>query len=94
MIYKLFNLIQNRKIEMPDDSYTAFLFSNGEDSILKKIGEEAMEVILAAKAQGNQRLVEEVADLFYHTFVLLVEKGIPLDAVEMELTKRHQAKSG
>jgi phosphoribosyl-ATP pyrophosphohydrolase len=66
---------------------------SGEDEILKKIGEEAVEVVLAGKGQGNQRLVEEVADLAYHTLVLLAYKGLSLEAIEEELEKRHRKKS-
>ena len=62
----------------------------GEDEILKKVGEETMEVILAAKGQGDQRLIEEVADLFYHTLVLLVARDMSLADVESELARRHK----
>ena len=75
---------------MPEGSYTATLFSKGEDEILKKVGEETMEVILAAKGQGDQRLVEEVADLFYHTLVLLAARNLTLRDVEGELEQRHR----
>jgi phosphoribosyl-ATP pyrophosphohydrolase len=68
--------------------------AEGEDAILKKVGEEAMEVILAAKGQGNQRVIEEVADLFYHTLVLLAYSGLSLDDVETELRGRHMRKQG
>ena len=86
----LFNIIETRKSEMPEDSYTAKLLQAGEDEILKKVGEETMEVILAAKGQGDQRVVEEVADLFYHTLVLLTARGLGLEKVELELEKRHR----
>ncbi len=89
MLHELFSIIQNRRSHPGEGSYTAHLFANGEDTILKKVGEEAMEVILAAKGQGNQRLVEEVADLFYHTLVLLSSRGLSLDDIESELRRRH-----
>jgi phosphoribosyl-ATP pyrophosphohydrolase len=77
-----------RKSADPNTSYTARLIQSGEDDIVKKIGEEAIEIILAAKGQGNQRLVEEISDLTYHILVLLVQKGIPLSAISDELNKR------
>ena len=86
----LFSIIEVRKAEMPEDSYTAKLFSNGEDEILKKVGEETMEVILAAKGQGDQRLIEEITDLFYHTLILLAARSLSLEDVELELEKRHR----
>ena len=89
MIHELFAIIQDRKANPKPGSYTNSLFEMGEDKILKKVGEEAMEVILAAKAQGKQRIVEEVSDLFYHTLVLLASKDVTLDEIEAELSKRH-----
>ena len=89
MIYELFAIIQDRKANPKPGSYTNSLFEMGEDKILKKVGEEAMEVILAAKAQGKQRIIEEVSDLFYHTLVLLASKDVTLDEIETELRKRH-----
>ena len=74
---------------MPN-SYTAQLFDAGEDEIVKKIGEEAVEVILAAKGQGDERVISEVADLLYHTLVLLAARGLTLEQVEAELEKRHK----
>ena len=89
MLYDLFAIIKDRQAHPTEDSYTARLFATGQDAILKKVGEEAMEVILAAKGQGNQRVVEEVADLFYHTLVLLADCDLALADVEAELRKRH-----
>jgi phosphoribosyl-ATP pyrophosphohydrolase len=86
----LFSIIQDRKMELPEGSYTARLLSKGEDEILKKVGEETMEMILAAKGQGDQRLVEEIADLFYHTLVLLAARDLDLWDVEAELEGRHR----
>ena len=88
MIEQLFQTIQQRKQAKPEGSYTASLFASGEDEILKKIGEEAVEVILAAKAQGNARLVEEIADLTYHTLVLLAARGLTPADIAAELEKR------
>jgi phosphoribosyl-ATP pyrophosphohydrolase len=66
------------------------LFADGEDRICQKVGEEAVEVIIAAKGQGDERIIEEVSDLFYHTLVLLSAKGLSLSDVEDELRKRRQ----
>ena len=84
------SILEARKKEAPEGSYTARLLAAGEDEILKKVGEETMEVILAAKGQGDQRLIEEVADLFYHTLVLLVARNLNLSDVEEELARRHK----
>lgn len=90
MLNELFAIIVDRKANPKSGSYTNQLLDAGEDEMLKKVGEEAMEVILAAKGQGPQRLVEEIADLYYHTLVLLAAKGLSLDEVEAELRKRHR----
>ena len=90
MFDELFQIIQDRKRERPTVSYTCQLLDGGEDLILRKVGEEALEVIFAAKSEGNQRLVEESADLIYHLFVLLAQKDISLDRVKDELGKRHR----
>ena len=92
MLYKLSDIIENRKHNPQPGSYTSQLLSEGEDAILKKVGEEAMEVILAAKGQGSQRLVEEVADLLYHTLVLLSSQGLSLAEIDAELRRRHSRK--
>ncbi|MBI5300673.1 MAG: phosphoribosyl-ATP diphosphatase [Chloroflexi bacterium] len=86
----LYATIESRKTNAPAGSYTAQLFATGENEIVKKIGEEAIEVIVAAKGQGDERIVSEVADLMYHTFVLLASRGIAWRAVEDELARRHQ----
>lgn len=88
-LQQLFAIIQARKANPPPGSYTAQLFAAGEDEIVKKVGEEAVEVILAVKGQGEARVVSEVADLFYHTLVLLAAQGLTLEAVEVELARRH-----
>jgi phosphoribosyl-ATP pyrophosphohydrolase len=92
MLYELMEIIKDRKRNPNPGSYTSQLFAEGEDAILKKVGEEAMEVILAGKGQGKQRLVEEVADLFYHTLVLLSSQDLSLADVEAELSHRHSQK--
>lgn len=88
---ELFSLICRRRENAPPDSYTARLFAAGEDEIVKKVGEEAVEVVLAVKGQGNARVVAELADLFYHSLVLLAARGLSLADVEAELGRRHQA---
>ena len=88
MIDELFTTIQSRKSADPASSYTARLFAAGEDEIVKKVGEEAIEVILAAKGQGNARLIEETADLTYHVLVLLAYRGLSPADVEAELARR------
>ncbi len=90
---QLFELVRSRQEHAPAGSYTAQLFAAGEDEIVKKVGEEAIEVILAVKGQGNGRVVEEMADLFYHSLVLLAARGLSLEDVEAELERRHNRKS-
>ena len=90
MLNELFEIIEDRKANPSEKSYTASLFAEGEDRICQKVGEEAVEVIIAAKGQGDQRIIEEVSDLFYHTLVLLSAKGLKLADIENELRKRHQ----
>ena len=90
MLDELFEIIEDRKTNPTSTSYTAKLLAQGEDRILQKVGEEMVEVILAAKGQGNQRLIEETADLFYHTLVLLASKDLSLGDVEAELRRRHR----
>jgi phosphoribosyl-ATP pyrophosphohydrolase/phosphoribosyl-AMP cyclohydrolase len=82
-------VIQSRKVEPRPGSYVAGLLAKGEPAILKKIGEEAAEVIVAASAETAARLVAEVADLWFHTLVLLGSRGIPLREVFAELGRRH-----
>ncbi|MBN1265297.1 MAG: phosphoribosyl-ATP diphosphatase [Anaerolineales bacterium] len=89
MLKKLSEIIEDRKQNQPAGSYTVELLQAGEDKVLKKVGEEAMEVILAAKGQGKQRLVEETADLLYHLLVMLASYDLSLTDVEEELRKRH-----
>lgn len=89
MIEELFAIIQERKATMPPGSYTAQLLSAGDELMLRKVGEEAVEVILAAAREGDQRLVEETADLIYHLLVLLAGHGLRLEDVQAELRRRH-----
>ena len=85
----LMDLLKSRKELLPEGSYTTYLFQKGLDKILKKVGEESTEVIIAAKSQeGNGELVYELADLFYHALVLMIEKGVSLDQVKHELASR------
>jgi phosphoribosyl-ATP pyrophosphohydrolase len=86
----LFATVLDRQANPRPGSYTAQLLRAGEDQVLKKVGEEAMEVILAAKGQGNDRVISEVADLFYHVLVLLAARGLTLAAVEDELVRRRR----
>ncbi|MBI5653772.1 MAG: phosphoribosyl-ATP diphosphatase [Chloroflexi bacterium] len=90
VLNQLYAVIASRKTNAPAGSYTAQLFAAGENEIVKKVGEEAIEVIVAAKGQGDARVVSEVADLIYHTLVLLASRGIAWRAVEDELARRHQ----
>ncbi len=85
----LMELLEGRKREKPEGSYTTYLFEKGLDKILKKVGEESTEVIIAAKAQDKKETVYEIADLAYHVMVLMVEAGISLDDVRKELAGRH-----
>lgn len=85
----LYELLEGRKSQMPEGSYTTYLFSKGIDKILKKIGEESTEVIIAAKADDKAETVYEIADLAYHIMVMMVEMGISVDDVRRELASRH-----
>ena len=85
----LFDLIEDRKQNPSEKSYTASLFRDGLPRIAQKVGEEGIEVVVAALAQDDQRLIEEVADLAYHTLVLLSARGIHPSQILAELEKRH-----
>ena len=82
-------LIKGRKTERKEGSYTTYLFDQGIDKILKKIGEESAAVIIAGKAGDRRETIYELADLVYHTMVLMIEMGISLDDVKNELKSRH-----
>jgi len=90
VIQDLFTTLKDRKNNPTPNSYTAQLLTQGEDEIVKKIGEEAVEVILAAKGQGDQRVVEETADLVYHLLVLLVSREQTWDDILAELSLRRK----
>ncbi len=85
----LMNLIAGRKIEKKEGSYTTYLFEKGLDKILKKVGEESTEVIIAAKDQDKKETIYEIADLTYHVMVLMIEAGISLEDIHRELASRH-----
>lgn len=87
----LFDVIEDRKNNPTEKSYTASLFAEGLPKIAQKVGEESAEVIVAALAQDNQRLIEEVADLTYHTLVLLSARGLAPAQVFAELERRHKS---
>lgn len=86
---KLYELIKDRKINPNEKSYTTYLFEKGLDKILKKVGEECTEVIIGAKNNDNDELRYEIADLYYHTLVLMIEQGLTIQDVKNELAKRH-----
>ncbi|MBA2875739.1 bifunctional phosphoribosyl-AMP cyclohydrolase/phosphoribosyl-ATP diphosphatase HisIE [Thermaerobacillus caldiproteolyticus] len=92
IIDQLEKVIAEREAERPEGAYTTYLFEKGIDKILKKVGEEAAEVIIAAKNRNPEELKWEVADLLYHLLVLLREQKLPLDAVLNVLSERHAAK--
>ena len=85
----LMELIEGRKIEKKEGSYTTYLFEKGIDKILKKVGEECTEVIIAGKADDKAETIYEIADLAYHVMVLMTEMGISLEDIHCELAKRH-----
>ena len=85
----LMNLIQGRKTEKKEGSYTTYLFEKGLDKILKKVGEESTEVIIAAKDKDTKETIYEIADLTYHVMVLMIEAGISLEDIHRELASRH-----
>ena len=85
----LYELLEDRKKEMPEGSYTSYLFEKGLDKILKKVGEECTEVIIAGKAKDKKETIYEIADLAYHVLVLMVQNGISVEEVKKELASRH-----
>ena len=85
----LFEMLEGRKANMPEGSYTTYLFEKGIDKILKKVGEECTEVIIASKAEDKAETIYEIADLAYHVMVMMVEQGITLEDVRKELASRH-----
>ncbi|MBR3438427.1 MAG: bifunctional phosphoribosyl-AMP cyclohydrolase/phosphoribosyl-ATP diphosphatase HisIE [Clostridia bacterium] len=85
----LYKMLVGRKVEKKEGSYTTYLFEKGIDKILKKVGEECTEVIIAAKGGDKEETVFEIADLIYHITVMMIEQGITIDEVTAELAKRH-----
>ena len=85
----LYDMLAGRKEERPEGSYTTYLFEKGIDKILKKVGEEATEVIIAGKADDKAETVYEIADLAYHIMVLMVQMGISTEDIRKELASRH-----
>ena len=85
----LMKVIEGRKIEKKEGSYTTYLFEKGIDKILKKVGEECTEVIIAGKANDKAETIYEISDLVYHVMVLMIEMGISLDDIKRELASRH-----
>lgn len=85
----LVKTIEGRKINPKEGSYTTYLFEKGIDKILKKVGEESTEVIIAAKADDKKETIYEISDLMYHVLVLMIEMGISVDDIKKELASRH-----
>ncbi len=85
----LYDMLVGRKNDKPEGSYTTYLFEKGIDKILKKVGEESTEVIIAAKADDRDETIYELADLAYHAMVLMVQMGITVEDVHKELASRH-----
>ena len=92
MLNQLEAIIADRKANPQPDSYTNALFDKGRGKIAQKVGEEAVEVVVAALGQGKSEQVGELSDPFYHTLVLMADLGITLDEVRAELEKRHNPK--
>lgn len=90
-IQQLYALVAERRKTRPAGSYTTKLFEDGIDKIVQKVGEEAVETVIAAKNDSSVRVVEETSDLLYHLMVMLVAKGVTLDEIKTELVKRHRA---
>ena len=91
-LYELEKVIAEREAERPEGSYTTYLFEKGVDKILKKVGEEAAEVIIAAKNRDPEELKWEVSDLFFHVLVLLKEQNLPFSEIQKNLRDRHLTK--
>ena len=85
----LYDLLMGRKATLPEGSYTTYLFQKGLDKILKKVGEESTEVIIAGKAEDKAETIYEIADLTYHVLVLMAQMGISVEDVKKELASRH-----
>jgi phosphoribosyl-AMP cyclohydrolase / phosphoribosyl-ATP pyrophosphohydrolase len=90
VLERLMATLRDRRAKRPEGSYSAKLFERGRDVILKKIGEEATEVVIAAKGQGRERMISEIADLVFHLSVLMVDEGLEWNDVEEELARRER----
>jgi len=92
IIAQLADTIAKRKTTPQEGSYTTYLFNEGIDKILKKVGEESAEIIIAAKNEGTEELVYEISDMVYHTLVLMAEKGVQVDEIKEALKDRMEGK--
>ena len=88
ILHAIEKILEDRKSASKDNSYVASLYNQGTNKILEKIAEESEEVIIAAKKEGNEEIIHEIADLWFHTMVLLQHKNISLEEIESELSKR------
>ena len=86
-------MIKERKKELPENSYTTKLFREGADRIVQKVGEEAIETVIAAKNRDKNEIINEVSDLIYHLLVMLVDQEIELEAIVEKLVERHNIKT-
>ncbi len=93
MLARLEAIIAQRRAEMPEGSYTTYLFNEGQDKILKKVGEEVAETIIASKNNNRDELIHEASDLVYHLLVLLAHHEVSWEAIEEELERRHLRRS-
>ncbi|MEW6661013.1 MAG: bifunctional phosphoribosyl-AMP cyclohydrolase/phosphoribosyl-ATP diphosphatase HisIE [Bacillota bacterium] len=91
-LHKLLQVIETRKADRPEGSYTSYLFNSGQDKILKKLGEEAVEVVIASKNQNREEVIYEIADLWYHCLVLMAYHGVSLQDISQELNGRVRRK--
>ena len=90
VLQELYKIIEDRKENPIEGSYTSYLFEEGLDKILKKIGEESAEVIISSKNNDSKEMVSEISDLLYHTLVLMVLQGVKIDDIAIELEKRRK----
>ena len=90
ILEKLYKIIEDRKKTLPANSYVASLFEKGDDRLVQKVGEEALEVVIAAKNKAGKRIISEIADLWFHLLVLMVAKNISLEEVDRELKMRNK----
>jgi len=90
IFHDLYDVIEDRKVNPVEKSYTNYLLEQGVDKICKKVGEEASETIIAAKNNDKEELIGEISDLFYHVFVLMSQQGVTVEDIEKKLGERHQ----